>query len=75
MISRSRDFALMMITAAGAAALFWLLRDHWRHALGVAPYLLFLACPIMHLFMHHGRYRNHGQARQASAGDRAPPVG
>jgi hypothetical protein len=37
-----------LAVAVAAAALFWLLREHWRHALGYvawAPYLLFLACP------------------------------
>ncbi len=35
---------------------FYVLREHWGHALGVAPYLLLLACPLMHVFMHgdHG---------------------
>lgn len=31
-----------------------LLTEHRAHALGVLPYLLLLACPLMHLFMHHG---------------------
>ncbi|MCF2515198.1 DUF2933 domain-containing protein [Sphingomonas sp. G124] len=50
----------MTVVAVASAALFWLLRDHWGHALGLAPYLLFLACPIMHLFMHRGH--GHGQS-------------
>ena len=35
---------------------FFLLTEHWAHVLGVLPYLLILACPLMHLFMHgsHG---------------------
>lgn len=44
----------MLVAAIVAGALFWLLRDHWNHALGALPYLLFLTCPVMHLFMHHG---------------------
>jgi hypothetical protein len=29
----------------------------------VLPYLLFLACPLMHLFMHHGHHHGaHGGA-------------
>ena len=33
---------------------FFLLTEHWAHVLGVLPYLLILACPLMHLFMHGG---------------------
>ena len=60
MTDRLKSFALMTALAIVAAATFWLLRDHWGHALGLAPYLLFLACPLMHLFMHHGHsYGDH----------------
>jgi hypothetical protein len=33
---------------------------HGQHILGFAPYLLFLACPAMHLFMHnkHGQHEH-----------------
>ena len=33
---------------------FYVLREHWGHAFGALPYLILLACPLMHLFMHHG---------------------
>jgi hypothetical protein len=33
--------------------------EHWAHALGILPYLLILACPLMHLFMHKG-HGGHG---------------
>ncbi len=55
-------FLRMTAVAIAAAVLFWVLREHWNHArgfLGYLPYLLFLACPVMHLFMHHG-HRGHG---------------
>ena len=35
-------------------AAFYLLTEHTAHVFGVLPYLLILACPLMHLFMHHG---------------------
>ena len=38
---------------------FFLLTEHWAHVLGVLPYLLILACPLMHLFMHRG-HGGHG---------------
>lgn len=37
---------------------FYLLREHWGHALGLAPYLLLLACPLLHLFHGHGGQRH-----------------
>jgi Protein of unknown function (DUF2933) len=37
-----------------AIALFFLWTEHRAHFLGVLPFLLLLACPLMHLFMHHG---------------------
>jgi cbb3-type cytochrome oxidase subunit 3 len=38
---------------------FYLMTEHTAHVFGVLPYLLFLLCPILHLFMH-GRHGNHG---------------
>ena len=45
---------------------FFLLTEHTAHVFGVLPYLLILACPLMHLFMHHGHRSGHGQARRSS---------
>lgn len=56
-----RGLLWMTALAVASAALFWLLREHWGHALGIAPYLLFLACPIMHFFMHG----DHGHSHQS----------
>lgn len=44
-----------------AVALFYLWSEHRAHLFGVLPYLLLLACPLMHFFMHghHGRHRGH----------------
>src|SRR5262249_22837788 len=33
---------------------FFLVIEHGAHVLGALPWLLLLACPLMHLFMHHG---------------------
>jgi hypothetical protein len=35
---------------------FYMLREHWGHALGLFPYALLLACPLMHLLHRHGRH-------------------
>ena len=32
---------------------FFLVTEHRAHLLGVLPFLLLAACPLMHLFMHH----------------------
>lgn len=37
-----------------AIAAFFLFGEHRAHALGALPYLLLLACPLMHIFMHRG---------------------
>lgn len=41
-------------------AAFFLLREHWGHVAGYWPYLLLLACPVMHLFHGHGGHGSHG---------------
>jgi len=38
------------LTIAG----FLLFTEHRAHVLGILPYLLLAACPLMHIFMHHG---------------------
>jgi hypothetical protein len=42
-----------------AIAAFYLFTEHRAHLLGALPFLLLLACPLMHLFMHHG-HGTHG---------------
>ncbi len=39
-------------------ALFYLLSEHREHFFNAAPYLIFLLCPAMHLFMHHGHHHD-----------------
>ena len=46
-------------------ALFLLWGEHKVHLLGALPWLILLACPFMHLFMHgghdgHGSHSEHG---------------
>lgn len=45
-------------------ALFFLYTEHRAHLFGFLPYLLLAACPLMHLFHHHGGHRphQHGEA-------------
>lgn len=44
-----------------ALAAFYLMTEHRAHLLGLLPWLLLLACPLMHLFMHHGHHDGHHQ--------------
>ncbi|HEY0845076.1 MAG TPA: DUF2933 domain-containing protein [Noviherbaspirillum sp.] len=44
-------------------AAFFLWAEHRAHLLGVLPYLLFLACPLMHLF-HHGHHHRKDVGRK-----------
>lgn len=46
-------------------ALFYLLTEHQAHLFGVLPYVLLLACPLMHFFMHgkHGGHEQHEPPR------------
>jgi hypothetical protein len=57
---RSRSGVTLLVFLGIAA--FYLLTEHTAHLLGALPYLLVLACPLMHLFMHggHGRHAGHG---------------
>lgn len=43
----------------GAVAGYFLLAEHRAHFFGALPFLLLLACPLMHVFMHHG-HDGHG---------------
>ena len=54
----------MALATAALIAGFYLLREHWSHVLGYWPYLLLLACPLMHLMHGHG-YGGHGRHPQA----------
>lgn len=53
-----------------AIAAFYLYTEHRAHLLGALPFLLLLACPLMHLFMHHGHgaHGTHGSKDENSKG-------
>lgn len=40
----------------GAVAAYFLLTEHYAHTIAALPFLLLLACPLMHIFMHHGHH-------------------
>lgn len=48
--------AFLALIAAGG---YFLWTEHQAHLLAALPYLIFLLCPIMHIFMH-GNHGGHG---------------
>lgn len=38
---------------------FFLAMEHRAHLYGILPWLILAACPLMHIFMHHG-HGGHG---------------
>ena len=48
--SRGKILLLLCLGIVG----FLMLTDHRAHLFGILPYLLLLACPFIHLFMHRG---------------------
>jgi len=55
---RSRFAAGWLVLAAAASWFLW--AEHRAHLLGALPYLILLACPLMHVFMHRGHHGHHG---------------
>lgn len=43
---------------------FFLVKEHTAHLLGALSYLLLLACPLMHVFMHRGHGHQYGSSRR-----------
>jgi hypothetical protein len=66
-----RDWLLSrtgMATVIAVAVLgFLVYTDHTAHLLGVVPYLLVLACPLMHIFMHRGHHHGARHDRERGA--------
>ena len=73
----SSRYAIGLIVM-GAIAAYFLLSEHRAHFLGALPFLLLLACPLMHVFMHHGHgghaggHANHHGGEQGSNTSAAP---
>lgn len=61
----SRGLRWLAIAGALGVLLFYLLTEHRAHFYGALPYLLLLACPLMHFFMHgsHGGH-NHDDRKE-----------
>lgn len=56
-----------------AIAAFYLIAEHRAHLLGWLPWLIILACPLLHIFMHGG-HGGHGDSSDGSTSrTRRPP--
>lgn len=56
----SKTFLVCAAFLVIGGILLW--TEHLAHALGYLPYLLLLACPLLHIFMHAG-HGDHSHAR------------
>jgi hypothetical protein len=54
----SRRWLIACVYAVGIGLAVILLLQHWVHVPLVLPYLLLLACPLIHMFMHRGHGRH-----------------
>lgn len=68
---RSRFGIGWVVLAAVAGWFLW--TEHRAHLLGVLPYLFLLACPLMHVFMHHGHDRHPGGNGPQTGADKPEP--
>jgi hypothetical protein len=59
----------------GAIAAYFLLAEHLAHVVGALPLLILLACPLMHVFMHHGHggHGGHGHDHGNNNSHSEPP--
>ncbi|MND00992.1 hypothetical protein D3C83_197970 [compost metagenome] len=53
----SRHPYAWLVWAVAALGVALLVIDHWAHFLRILPYLVLLACPLMHFFVHRGHRR------------------
>ncbi len=68
---------LLLLAFLGIAA-FFLLTEHRAPTWGLVPYLLLLACPLLHFLMHgrdggHGRSGNRASHREGRGAGSAGP--
>lgn len=49
-----------------AAVLFYLVTEHRVHLFGALPWLILLACPLLHIFMHGGHDHTGGNEDKRS---------
>jgi hypothetical protein len=57
-------YAILALFAIG----YWIYSYHLSHALGILPFAIFLLCPLMHVFMHHGNNMGDSHCEHKSKG-------
>ena len=57
----------IVLIAFLAIAGFYLITEHRAHFFGYLPFLLLLACPLLHMFMHGG-HGGHGGGEHGDSG-------
>ena len=62
----------MGLLVFGAIAAYFLLNEHRAHFFGALPFLLLLACPLMHVFMHGGHGGGHARHHGGNKPDPDP---
>jgi hypothetical protein len=50
---RMKRVSTFAVWALGGAAFIYVVAAQRPHVLGWLPYVILLACPLMHVFMHH----------------------
>lgn len=60
--SRTGTATLIVVVVAGVL----IYMDHTAHLFGAIPYLLLLACPLMHIFRHRAHEHHHGRRSEGN---------
>lgn len=68
--SRSNWVLVAFLAIAG----FYLLTEHKAHVFGLLPFLILLACPLLHVFMHRG-HGGHGDDSPSASHDHGSQSG
>ena len=71
---RTKSASTIATVLFGTAALFNLRPAHGRYALGIAPYLLLLACPLLHHLHGYGGHVRHRGAEDREIGHERRPT-
>ena len=63
-ITRMKQVFVVFVIIGG----FFIVAEHRAHVLPYLPWLLLAACPLMHVFMHHGHggHQHHGSGDEPS---------
>ncbi|TXH04477.1 MAG: DUF2933 domain-containing protein [Nevskiaceae bacterium] len=72
---RANPLVNWMIVGLVLVAAYFVIGEHWVHIAPFFPILIFLTCPLMHLFMHHGHGHHHHRHPDASDSRNPPPTG